>query len=70
MTLVNATKATHPSPSPSNNKTTQVLVRVTPAVRAELEGIAEIEQRSLSAATRIMIERGISQYKTESLIAD
>lgn len=69
MTLMNATKATHPSSSPSN-KTTQVLVRVTPAVRAELESIAEIEQRSLSAATRIMIERGISQYKTETLIAD
>lgn len=70
MTLVNATKATHASPSPSNNKTTQVLVRVTPRVRAELESIAEIEQRSLSAATRIMIERGIDQYKSDSLIAD
>ncbi|WP_404472960.1 hypothetical protein LG301_02010 [Vreelandella venusta] len=70
MTLLNATKATHPSAQPSNNKTTQVLVRVTPNVRAELESIAELEQRSLSAATRIMIERGLSQYQQETLIAD
>jgi hypothetical protein len=70
MTLLNATKATHPSAPPSNNKTTQVLVRVTPNVRAELESIAELEQRSLSAATRIMIERGLSQYQQETLIAD
>jgi hypothetical protein len=70
MTQMNATTATHASTSPTNNRTTQVLVRVTAAERAELESIAEIEQRSLSGATRIMIQRGISQYKTESLIAD
>lgn len=70
MTQMNATKATHPSTSPSNNRTTQVLVRVTPTERAELESIAELEQRSLSGATRIMIQRGISQYKTDTLIAD
>lgn len=70
MSPTNAMQATHASAPPANNKTTQVLVRVTPTVRAELEGIAELEHRSLSAATRIMIERGISQYKTETLIAD
>tara|TARA_R110002012_G_scaffold321621_2_gene550161 strand:- start:3987 stop:4118 length:132 start_codon:yes stop_codon:yes gene_type:complete len=43
---------------------------MTPAERAELESIAELEQRSLSGATRIMIQRGISQYKTDTLIAD
>ena len=70
MTEMNATKATHSSAPPTNNRTNQVLVRLTPAERAELESIAELEQRSLSGATRIMIQRGISQYKTESLIAD
>lgn len=70
MTQMNATQVTHPSTSPTTNRTAQVLVKMTPAERAELESIAELEQRSLSGATRIMIQRGISQYKTETLIAD
>lgn len=70
MTQMNATQVTHPSASPANNQTAQVLVRMDPALREELEALAKLEQRSLSGATRIMIQRGISQYKTESIIAD
>ncbi|MGQ7261181.1 hypothetical protein [Vreelandella sp. V005] len=69
MHTVKAIQPTHAGNS-CGKKVSQVLVKMTPAERAELESIAELEQRSLSGATRIMIQRGISQYKTESLIAD
>ncbi|WP_447529831.1 hypothetical protein [Vreelandella sp. TE19] len=69
MHSIKAIQPTHAG-TPCEKKNSQVLVKMTSAERAELEGIAEIEQRSLSAATRIMIQRGISQYKADSLIAE
>ena len=50
--------------------TEQFSVNVTPQEKSLIDQIAAGEIRSRSATARMLILRGISQYKTESLIAD
>ncbi|WP_193092173.1 hypothetical protein [Halomonas colorata] len=50
--------------------TEQFSVSVTSQEKNLIDQIASTEIRSRSATTRMLILRGLSQYKTESLIAD
>lgn len=70
MTLVNAIEDTQPSIPPPQNRTAQVLVLMTTDERQDLERIAKVEHRSLSATARLMIRRGLREYQSETLIAD
>lgn len=70
MSLASVTQGTHTSAANSSNRSSQVLVLLTPTERADLERVAENEQRSLSATARIMICRGVSQYDADTLVAE
>lgn len=50
--------------------TEQFSVSVTPNEKRLIDQIASNEIRTRSAATRMLILRGLSQYQQESLIAD
>lgn len=43
-----------------------VMTQVTDTERTKLEGIAELEMRSLSATTRMLILLGIEHYEAET----
>jgi hypothetical protein len=53
-----------------NRCTEQFSVNVTPNEKKLIEQIASTEIRSRSAATRMLILRGLNQYQQETLIAD
>lgn len=50
----------------SSGLRTQVLVQMTPEERAALEQIAELEMRSLSATTRMLLLGGLRAYQRAS----
>lgn len=43
-----------------------LMTQITPDERAILEEIAELEMRSLSSTARMLLIRGIEQYKAET----
>ena len=47
-----------------------VLTRMTEDERFDLERIAELEMRSLSATARMLLLRGIAQYDQDTLSAE
>lgn len=63
---------TTPNPatrSPSGTSS-PVLVYLTPAERLELERVAQLEMRSLSATARMLLNRGKCQYQADTAAAD
>nr|WP_289124409.1 hypothetical protein [uncultured Halomonas sp.] len=50
--------------------TSTVLTRMTEDERADLERIAELEMRSLSATARMLMLRGIAEYDQDTLNAE
>ncbi len=55
---------------PPKGCTSTVLTRMTEDERADLERIAELEMRSLSATARMLLLRGIAQYDQDTLNAE
>ncbi|SFU36388.1 hypothetical protein [Halomonas korlensis] len=47
-----------------------VMTQLTKDERRQVEGIAELEVRFLSATARMLLLRGMEQYQTESAVAD
>lgn len=47
-----------------------IMSHITTAERQELERIAQLEMRSLSATARMLILRGIEQYDADTLAAE
>ncbi|SFT54821.1 hypothetical protein [Halomonas saccharevitans] len=46
--------------------TAHVMTQITPQERQKLEDIAELEMRSLSSTTRMLLIKGIEQYDAET----
>lgn len=66
----NTTQGTHTGAAATENRTSQVLVLMTPAERLELELLAKNEHRSLSATARLAIRDFVSQQKAKASVAD
>lgn len=52
------------SPSP-RGCSVPLMTHITPAERAQLEKLAELEARSLAAMARLLITRGMKNYRAE-----
>lgn len=46
-----------------------MMAMVTDHERHRIEGIAQLEMRSLSATIRMLVLRGLEQYEADSLVA-
>ena len=57
------------SRSPNGCNAKPILVSLTQPERTEVEGIADIEQRSLSATCRMLMLKGLQAYKAETAAA-
>lgn len=60
-----------PKVAPGNQAcNSPIMAHITTAERKELERIAQLEMRSLSATARMLILRGIEQYDADTLAAE
>lgn len=61
--------ASNPATRSPSGTSSPVLVYLTPQERLELERVARLEMRSLSATARMLLHRGRCQYRADTAAA-
>lgn len=59
----------HVSRSPNGCSAKPIYVSLRPSEREEIEGIADLEQRSVSATARLLTLKGLEAYRKETAAA-
>lgn len=58
------------SRSPNGCNAKPIWLAMKPSERAEIEGIADLEQRSVSATARLLTLKGLEAYRKETAAAE